>query len=70
MAAPAGTPRPIIDKLNSALNAALATEEVRQRLAVEGAEPVPTTPQEYAAIIDREVTMWSDLVKAAGIKPE
>jgi tripartite-type tricarboxylate transporter receptor subunit TctC len=67
MAAPAGTPRPIID---SALNAALATEEVRQRLALEGAEPVPTTPQEYAAIIDREVTMWSDLVRAVGIKPE
>jgi tripartite-type tricarboxylate transporter receptor subunit TctC len=70
LAAPAGTPRPVIDKLNSALNAALATEEVRQRLAIEGAEPVPTTPQEYAAVIDREVTMWSDLVKAVGIKPE
>jgi tripartite-type tricarboxylate transporter receptor subunit TctC len=70
MAAPAGTPRPVIEKLNSALNAALATEEVRQRLALEGAEPAPTTPQEYAAIIDREVTVWSDLVKAVGIKPE
>jgi tripartite-type tricarboxylate transporter receptor subunit TctC len=70
MAAPAGTPRPIIDKLNAALNAALATDEVRQRLAIEGAEPQPTTPEEYGTIIDREVTMWSDLVKAAGIKPE
>src|SRR6478672_3277376 len=70
MAAPAGTPRPIIDKLNAALNAALATDEVRQRLAIEGAEPQPTTPEEYAGIIDREVAMWSDLVKAAGIKPE
>jgi tripartite-type tricarboxylate transporter receptor subunit TctC len=70
LAAPAGTPRPIIDKLNAALNAALATNEVRQRLAIEGAEPQPTTPEEYDAIIDREVTMWSDLVKAAGIKPE
>jgi tripartite-type tricarboxylate transporter receptor subunit TctC len=70
MAAPAGTPRPIIDKLNAALNAALATEEVRQRLAIEGAEPQPTTPEAYGAIIDREVAMWSDLVKAAGIKPE
>jgi tripartite-type tricarboxylate transporter receptor subunit TctC len=70
LAAPAGTPRVVIDKLNAALNAALATDEVRQRLAVEGAEPQPTTPEEYAAIIDREVTMWSDLVKAAGIKPE
>ena len=70
LAAPAGTPRPIIDKLNAALNAALATDEVRQRRAIEGAEPQPTTPEEYAAIIDREVAMWSDLVKAAGIKPE
>ena len=70
MAAPAGTPRPIIDQLNRALNAALATDEVRKRLAIEGAEPQPTTPQEYAGIIDREVTMWSDLVKAVGIKPE
>jgi tripartite-type tricarboxylate transporter receptor subunit TctC len=70
LAAPAGTPRPIIDKLNAALDAALATDEVRQRLAIEGAEPQPTTPEEYAAIIDREVAMWSDLVKAAGIKPE
>jgi tripartite-type tricarboxylate transporter receptor subunit TctC len=70
MAAPAGTPRAIIDKLNAALNAALATEEVRQRLAIEGAEPQPTTPEAYGAIIDREVAMWSDLVKAVGIKPE
>jgi tripartite-type tricarboxylate transporter receptor subunit TctC len=70
LAAPAGTPRPIIDKLNAALNAALATDEVRRRLAIEGAEPLPTTPEEYAAIIDREVAMWSDLVKSAGIKPE
>jgi tripartite-type tricarboxylate transporter receptor subunit TctC len=70
LAAPAGTSRPIIDKLNAALNAALATDEVRQRLAIEGAEPQPTTPEGYGAIIDREVAMWSDLVKAAGIKPE
>ena len=70
LAAPAGTPRAVIDTLNRALNAALMTEEVRGRLAIEGAEPQPTTPEEYAAIIDHELTMWSDLVKAVGIKPE
>jgi tripartite-type tricarboxylate transporter receptor subunit TctC len=70
LAAPAGTPRPIIDKLNQALNAALASDDVRRRLAVEGAEPQPGTPEDYAAIIDREVTMWSNLVKTVGIKPE
>ena len=70
IAAPAGTPRAIVEKLNGALNAALAADEVRQRLALEGAEQQPTTPEAYAAVIDRELTMWSDLVKAVGIKPE
>jgi hypothetical protein len=46
------------------------TGDVRARLAIEGAEPQPTTPEEYAVIIDRELAMWSDLVKVVGIKPE
>ena len=70
LAAPAGTARPGVDVLNRALNSALASDEVRARLALEGAEAQPTTPEEYAAMIDRELTMWSDLVKAAGIKVE
>jgi tripartite-type tricarboxylate transporter receptor subunit TctC len=70
IAAPAGTPRAIIDKLNHALNAALATDEVRARLAVEGAEAAPTRPEQYATQIDHEITMWSTLVKDVGIKPE
>src|SRR5262244_2461642 len=70
LAAPAGTPRAVIDTLNRALNAALTTDEVRGRLAIEGAEPQPARPEEYAAIIDGELTMWSDLVKAVGINPE
>jgi tripartite-type tricarboxylate transporter receptor subunit TctC len=70
LAAPAGMARPVIDALNRALNSALASDEVRSRLALEGAEPQPTTPEEYGAMIDRELTMWSDLVKAAGIRVE
>ena len=62
--------RAVIDALSRALNAALASEEVRSRLALEGAEPQPTTPEEYAAIVDRELAMWSELVEAAGIKAE
>src|SRR5207302_1586747 len=58
LAAPAGTPRAVIDTLNRALNAALMSDEVRQRLLVEGAEPQPSTPEAYAAIIHRELTMW------------
>ena len=68
--APAGTPRTIIERLNKELNAVLATDEVRRRLAVEGGEPVPGTPEEYAADIDREETRWSKLVATIGLKGE
>jgi tripartite-type tricarboxylate transporter receptor subunit TctC len=68
--APAGTPRPIVERLNKDLRAALASEDVRKRLDTDGAEPLPSTPEEYAAEIDHEETMWSKLIKAAGIKAE
>ena len=68
--APAGTPRPIIDKLNAALRAALASDDVRQRIVVDGAEPLPSTPEEYAADIDREETKWSAIVRKTGAKAE
>ena len=70
LAAPAGTGRAVIDALSRALNAALASEDVRSRLALEGAEPQPTTPEEYAAMIARELAMWSELVKTAGISAD
>ena len=68
--APAGTPRPIVERLNEALRAALATEEVRRRLIQEGAEPMPTTPEEHAAVIDREESKWSAIIRSAGIRAE
>ena len=68
--APAGTPKPIIDRLNKELRAALATDEVKKRIIFEGGEPEPTTPEEHAAIIDREGTKWSAVIHAAGIALE
>ena len=68
--APAGTPRTIIERLNKELNAVLANDEVRRRLAVEGGEPVPGAPEEYAADIDREEMRWSKLVATIGLKGE
>jgi tripartite-type tricarboxylate transporter receptor subunit TctC len=70
LVAPAGTPRPIIDRLNQALRAVLATDEVKKRLATDGAEPTPGTPEDYAADIDQEETRWSAVVKASGAKGE
>jgi tripartite-type tricarboxylate transporter receptor subunit TctC len=68
--APAGMPRPIIDKLSAALRAALASEEVKARIADDGAEPIGSTPEEYAADIDREETKWSAIVKLSGARGE
>jgi len=68
--AAAGTPRPILDKLNKALRETLATDEVKRRIAQEGADPEPTTPEQHAAVIDREATKWSAIIKSAGIKSQ
>ena len=68
--APAGTPQPIVEKLNAALRAALAAPDVRARIVADGAEPLPTTPAEYAADIDHEETKWSKIVKMSGAKVE
>jgi tripartite-type tricarboxylate transporter receptor subunit TctC len=68
IAAPAGTPRPIIDKLNAALRAALASADAKAILTSTGAEALPSTPEEYAADIDREETRWSRIVRELGVK--
>jgi tripartite-type tricarboxylate transporter receptor subunit TctC len=68
--APAGTPRDIITQLNAALVAALAADDVRARLAAEGAAPLPGTAQDYAADIDGEETMWGMLVRKLKLKVE
>ena len=68
--APAGTPRPIVEKLNAALNAALADDEVHRRLANDGAEALPSTPEQYAADIAAEEAKWSEIIRKAGVKAE
>ena len=65
--APAGTPPPVIAALNAALNKALADADVRSRLAVDGAEALPGTPEAYAADIAGEEAKWSAIIKEAGV---
>src|SRR5512139_2892141 len=66
--APAGTPPAVIARLNKELNAALSSDEVKKRLATEGAEALPGTPEAYAADIDKEEKKWGGLVKRLGLK--
>ena len=70
LAAPAGTPRPIIERLNKELRAAVEADETRQRLALLGADPIASTPEEYAAEIDTEETKWAAIVKSLNLKIE
>jgi tripartite-type tricarboxylate transporter receptor subunit TctC len=66
IAAPAGTPRPIVDKLNAALRQALADPDTITRMAHDGTDPAPGSPEDYATVIDREERKWSEVVKRSG----
>ena len=67
LVAPAGTPAEIIAKLNLQINASLNSEEVSKRMAAEGAEPTPTTPQAFGQLIDKELARWTQVVKQAKV---
>ncbi len=58
--APANTPRPVVEKLNQALNYALASQDVRTAFDRLGVTPSPTTPDEFAKQIKDEIALWKD----------
>jgi tripartite-type tricarboxylate transporter receptor subunit TctC len=66
--APAGTPKDIVAKLNAAAVKALASPEMRERLAAQGADPVGNTPDQFAAFIKAEIDKWAKIVKASGAR--
>ena len=66
--APAGTPRPIIDRLNNELRALVDTDAVKQRILTEGGDPLTSTPDEYAKDIDSEERKWGTLIKKLNLK--
>ncbi len=68
--APAGTPQAIIDRLQAETAKILDTPAMKARLALEGAEPIGNSPAEFSALIKAEMAKWSQVAKAAGIKPE
>lgn len=70
VAAPAKTPRAIIDKLNSEIVRALKSPDLRTRLLDQGTDPVGSTPEQYTAFMQNEIAKWAKVIKAAGIKGE
>lgn len=64
--APAGTPAPIIERLNREIVTVMATDEMRKRMQADGAEARTTTPAEFAALIKQDTAKWAPVVKASG----
>jgi tripartite-type tricarboxylate transporter receptor subunit TctC len=68
--APTGLPRPIVNKLNAAMRQVANTDEVKKRINNEGGDPLTSTPEEYAADIDKEESKWSALIKKLNLRVE
>jgi len=68
--APAGTPEPVVERLNAAIRAAFADPAVATRLEQEGAEVWTSTPAEFRALIEAEIARWGALIRRAGIRAE
>jgi tripartite-type tricarboxylate transporter receptor subunit TctC len=70
MVAPAGTPVPIVERLQKEIAEVLKTPAMQQRLDIEGADPVGNSPAEFAKVIQEEIATWNEVAAAAGIKPQ
>jgi tripartite-type tricarboxylate transporter receptor subunit TctC len=68
--APNGTPEEIVATLNKEINAALADEKIKARLAELGSVPMPMSPADFAKLIADETEKWAKVIRAANIKPE
>jgi tripartite-type tricarboxylate transporter receptor subunit TctC len=68
--APAGLPRPIVEKLNGALVKAVNDPAIRKQLLERGADPIANSPEQHAAFIKTEIEKWQRVAKQAGISPE
>jgi tripartite-type tricarboxylate transporter receptor subunit TctC len=65
---PAKTSPEVVQRLNAEINKALQSDEVRAKLAIQGAEPLGSTPEEYRTYIGKELQRWAGVVKSTGIK--
>jgi tripartite-type tricarboxylate transporter receptor subunit TctC len=70
MLVPAGTPRPVVDRLHGAMVKALAAPDIKQKFAEQTVEISGSTPEEFDKYIRAEIAKWSKVVKASGAKPD
>ena len=68
--APAGTPQPVVDKLNAEINKIVKGEDMREFFLREGAEPAPLSPAGFGQLIASEIARWKKVAHAANIQPE
>jgi tripartite-type tricarboxylate transporter receptor subunit TctC len=67
---PAKTPRPIVNRLNKEITAALNAPDIKEFLFKQGLDAAPNTPEQFAAYMKSEMAKWAKVIKAAGIKPQ
>lgn len=70
IAAPGGTPKPIVDKLNAEIVKILRMADVKEKFAAQGVESIGSTAEQFQAHLQKQRTMWSKVVKDAGVTPE
>lgn len=68
--APKGLPKPILDRVNNELNKALQSKEMADRLAGDGVSAAGGTPEQFTALIKKDIEVWRNVVKKAGVKAE
>ncbi len=68
--APAGTPAAVVNALNAETVKAMRLPELRERLGSQGADPVTSTPEQFASYVKDELAKWTRVVKASGMKAD
>ncbi len=67
---PAGTPRPIVERLNHAINKVISSPALKEQFSALGLEPDPTTPEKFAEIFAADVTRWGGIIRRLGLKAD
>ena len=68
--APAGTPEPVLRRLNEEINRIIADTQIRDRLIQDGGDVTALSPEEFRAFAEREMTKYARVIEATGVKPE